>query len=127
MFRSIPESARRGEDGFTLIEVLCASVVAALAIGLVLQLVSGMLRASHRLDDQLAARVLAQSLLTAARDDKQMSAGHKSGLDGKFAWRVDVTPAALQPASAWRLYRLNVVVSWGRQSDIVLTTMRLVR
>ena len=136
----IPKTAdprRGGEDGFTLIEVLVAFLIAAAAAGAVLRAASGALaasRAAGRYDEAVAraeSRLASLSAAPLADSDREGDEG-----DG-FHWRVQVATAGAAPitgrvgtlpAGTARLYRVSVTVSWrdgGARRAVQLDSARL--
>jgi general secretion pathway protein I len=97
-----PDSAshaatRDGSSGFTLIEVLVAFVIAALALGVLYEGAAGGLRVGLRARRVAAALSHARSHL-AALGAGALAAGEQSGDDGGgFRWRGRVTPLATVP------------------------------
>ena len=55
------------EKGFTLVEVLCALVIAATAVVVLLRSVTGAVEVARRIEGQLGDRILAQSVLAEER------------------------------------------------------------
>ncbi len=127
--RQNPEPRAAGERGFTLLEVLIAFVIAALAIGVMVDGVVGGLRSASTAAHTQQAVALARSRLAAA--EALVLAGptpqpSQTGEDAGFRWRVDI--AAAESASLPRpqqvpqglssvapsatLYAIKVVVSW---------------
>lgn len=118
-----------GAGGFTLLEVLIAFVIAALAIGVMTEGVVSGLRAASTAAQVQQAVALARSRMAAS--EAAVLSGpapqpSQSGQDGTFRWRVDLTPSASaalprpdgvpqglggRPPVA-TLYAIKVVVSW---------------
>lgn len=129
--RSTGADARPSEAGFTLVEVLCASAIAALSLAMLLQGFGGSLGAVHRLEDHVGARIVAQSVLADARQAAGVALGSVSGTQGKYRWEVAGRPAsgefaALAPAGM-RLYRLTVKVTWRPHGSLELASVKLAR
>lgn len=88
-------SSRAGERGFTLLEVLVAFAIAALALTVLFRATGsglGSARAASRYEE---AVVRARSHLAAIGHDAALVAGDASGDDGGgFQWRLSVRPLA---------------------------------
>jgi general secretion pathway protein I len=115
-------SRRRGERGFTLIEVVVAFVLLALVLSVSFEIfTTGMTRASD-LDDRARALVVAQSRLAAAGAEEPLKEGAASGQsdDRRFQWTLTVrraddeamSPDGTHPSGAYALYRVDVHVAW---------------
>jgi general secretion pathway protein I len=131
------------ERGFTLLEVLIAFVIAALAMGVMFDASIGGLRASQTAGRYQEAVSLARSHLAAA-GAAALVAREQSGDDGRgFHWTVQVKPVAsakLAPASppvpgapaveapSVTLFALTVTESWqgdGGERQVRLDSTRL--
>lgn len=127
--------------GFTLIELVAAFVIFALAFGVLLQILSTCLHSTTQSADYTRAALWAQSLLDPVGVGETLREGGSSGrFDDKYSWRLNIakidppepiaalgaavaaTPgnaAAPQVAitqvgnAAIDLYQLELVVSWG--------------
>jgi general secretion pathway protein I len=115
-----------GRDGFTLLEVLVAFVIAALALGVFYEGAVGGLRNTHVAGAYEEALSLARSHLAELAQRDATQPVDASGADGKlFHYAVRVTPVASQPlqrtlleqannrpARSATLYALSVTESW---------------
>lgn len=121
------DRAGRNHDGFTLLEVLVAMVIVAVAITTMLQLSSQSLRLLTLTGEQQDATLLADRLL---REIQPTVEEVRSGEEGPFSWerRVDVLPvtAELAPASgpAPVLYAVAVEVRWAPGRSVVVSSLR---
>ena len=124
------------DGGFTLLEVLAAFVIAALALGALTQAAGGGLQSARVAGHLQEALSRAKSRLAAA--SLAPRPGEASGDDGGgYAWRVRTarllaTPP--QPADQGstrpgvELYSIQVTVSWsldGGTREVVLETRRI--
>jgi len=130
------------ERGFTLIEVLVAFVIAALAIGVMVEAARGGLfavRTAGRYEEGVSR---ARSHLAAIGRTVTLAEGELKGDDGGgYHWRVNVAPVAVSrlpgsdatpaqpaPPQPVTLYRITVAESWtefGRTREVRLATQRL--
>jgi general secretion pathway protein I len=133
-----PGPAAARQRGFTLLEVIIAFAVLALALTLLLGTLSGSAREVRASADAGRAALHAQSLLDQVGVGEALSPGNRDGEfeDGRYRWhlRIDpyVDPTArtrdtIEPGAA-RLMLLALDVEWGdggpRQS-LQLQTLRL--
>jgi general secretion pathway protein I len=122
----------RRQRGFTLLEVMLAFVVLAVALGLLLGMLSRGLHQVTQSQGETEASLYAQSLLDTVGTLEPIAPGLSSGdFDhGRYRWRMQVVPAAdpappplpadgsplPQPAltaNAPILYRIALDVEWG--------------
>ncbi|MCC4609020.1 prepilin-type N-terminal cleavage/methylation domain-containing protein [Xanthomonas campestris] len=128
----------RRERGYTLIEVIVAFALLALALSLLLGSLSGAARQVRAADDSTRATLHAQSLLALQGMDKPLVPEQQQGSfeNGHFRWSMDVRPydeprrnpqAPVAPG-AHKLLQLTLVVRWGEQPNQMLQwrTLRLV-
>ena len=135
----------RDTNGFTLLEVLAALVIAALALVGLFQAGSGGLFAADNAARTDEAIERARSHLAAFGRTGATTAGESEGDDGGgYHWKLRAFPVARQAAPAQAggglgltsqrrdtlaLYDVEVAISWhthDRPRSIVLTTRRLI-
>jgi general secretion pathway protein I len=115
--------------GFTLLEVLVALTILAVAIVALMQLSSQGLRLLHLSDDYQQAVVVADRV---ARATDVVEEGAESGQEGRFRWerhlRLVPVPEELTPGAGpqLRLYALSVAVRWSRDRTLELASLRTV-
>lgn len=121
-FTAIGAHSRRG---FTLIEVIVAFAVLALALAIVLGTLSNATRQVRWSDDAGRAALHAQSLLDDTGVVGTLVPGRSEGVfeDGRYRWTLEVEPWREPPAqgeaprpvdpAAPRLLRLALDVRWG--------------
>jgi general secretion pathway protein I len=127
---------RRGDGGFTLLEVIVAVALAALALVALFQAGSaGLLTVSEATRTEEAVN-RAQSHLAAFVGAGTITPGESDGDDGDgYRWRLSARPIASQPPAAPdqagaipALYDIDVTISWGsgqRKRSIELETERI--
>jgi general secretion pathway protein I len=136
-----PFAARPARQaGFTILEVLTAFVVFAVALAALLQVFSGGLRDAQLADEYARAVMMAQSRLAAYSAAERLEEVAASGSEGPFAWTVSAVPYDERQENAdadrskdynlrVRLLRLESKVSWqaadGRPRDVRLATLVL--
>ncbi|MDH3240824.1 MAG: prepilin-type N-terminal cleavage/methylation domain-containing protein [Alphaproteobacteria bacterium] len=123
-----------GARGFTLIEVLVAFVILALALGALLPALSGSLRGARLSGDTLVATAYAQSLLAGVGVEGGIAEGSFTATLERpgFASRLTVRPWAGGAAGGDepRLYEVTARIEWhggGRPQAVTLTTTRYAR
>lgn len=127
------------QRGYTLIEVLVAFAVLALALSLLLGTLSGALRQVRWSADAGRAALHAQSLLAQAGVGEALQPGSDAGEleNGRYQWRLDVVPwtdpalppPLLEDLAAPRLLALQLEVAWGPAPGdrLRVDTLRLVQ
>ncbi len=119
--------------GFTLIEVLVAFAILAVALVVLIQVFSSGLRNARIAENYTTATLYAESMLAAVGVETPLAASETSGdFDERFRWRLDVQPYEVpgsdEEAAAGRAFQVVVTVSWGDEDDprdVTLTTLRL--
>ena len=132
----------RNERGFTLLEVVIAFAIAAMALAVMFKTASGGMLAVNTAGRYEEAVSRAKSHLSAIGHDGPLSETETEGDDGSgFHWRLRIVPvataspgdAALTPflqASARKptLYSVEVGISWteaGRKHEFLLQSQRI--
>ena len=113
----------RSVRGFTLIEVIIAFALLALALTLLLGSLSGAARQIRTADDSGRATLHAQSLLAQLGVGEILRPGRKQGVfeKGRYRWALEVEPytdplkrrGAQTIVSAPRLLQVQLEVEWG--------------
>ena len=122
--------------GYTLIEVLVAFMILALALSVLLRIFSGGLRNVSVSSDYARAVLVAEAQLATAGVTDTLVAGDTSGDDGgKFLWTRIVRNYVPfegydRGTSTVTAYQITVIVEWahaGSTRQIDLSTVRLAR
>ena len=119
----------RRERGFTLLEVLVATLILSLAVVALIQASSQGLRLLKQSDDHQQAALLADRLVRATGT---LAEGTESGQEGALRWERRITlrsaPDELAPSSGPTadLLALSVTVRWGASRSLELASLRLV-
>lgn len=119
------------QQGFSLLEVLVAFTILALAVATILSLFATGLRNTAVAADYTRALTLAESQLATLQgtDTVQLETGIREGDEGGFSWYTEVTPyEALSTNPHQSLYRIDVSVNWQegvRQRSVQLSTLRI--
>lgn len=124
---ALPGARRAREAGFTLLEVLVAAAIAALALAVLFQGAMGGIRTARVADHLQEAVSRARSRLTVLEHGAMPLPGEQSGEDGGgFSWRSRVTQVGFGTGVA--LYDLAVWESWtldGGTREVVLHGRRV--
>lgn len=117
-------ASRRRQQGFTLLEVIVAFALLALALSLLLGSLSGASRQVRESADSSRATLHARSLLAQLGAGEALQPGRQQGsFEGdRYRWQLDVAPfadplaarAQLDP-SAPQLLDVRLAVRWGSE------------
>jgi len=124
--------AETGVRGYTLIEVLVAMTILAMALVVLMRIFSGGLNAVRVAGDYAGAVVLAESRLAAAGVSEPLAEGETQGRHDRFAWTQVVARYEPEGVADWPVpaYQVDVVIEWpgptGTRS-LDLTTVKLER
>lgn len=126
------------QDGFTLLEVIVAIVIAALCLSALAGVFATGVRSASLSSDYVRAMTTAQGLLATAGVEKTLNDGTESGTspDGRLAWTLTVAPEPTEDSEnpvrpPFELKRLNARVvivdpdqNWsGKTRSFELTTL----
>jgi general secretion pathway protein I len=126
----------RTEGGFTLLEVLVAFVIAALALGVLYEVAIGALNNGRVADRTVEAVSRARSHLAVVGHGLALRETTQEGDDGSgFSWRLRITPRGTattgdSPGGGTRivLFRVEVEERWeqdGHERRVLLDTDRV--
>ena len=113
-----PRSGRATRaSGFTLLEVIAAIALLAIAFTVLMRVAGGAIRLGENAADHSEAALWARSLLDTAFANQPVRPGSTSGrFDQRFRWRLEVAPWRPAPPAAQvplQLYQLDLEVLWG--------------
>jgi general secretion pathway protein I len=117
----------RGQDGFTLIEVLVAFAILSVAVVAMIQGFAGGLRLLRLAGEHQQAILLADQKV---REVVRPAEERKDDAEGTYRWERTVTivptpDLGRTPATEmWHVYRITVKVSWGDTRSITVATLR---
>ena len=120
------------QQGFTLIEVVVAFAIFALAMAALYESFAGASRRVTQTHDRAQALLTAQSLLSRVRASPVPWEPEQSGrlADGGF-WRIDVAPFAVSMGeiSPWRAFAVTVHVARDEagMKEVLLRSVELAR
>jgi len=113
-------ASARHARGFSLLEVIAAVMLLAIAFGALMEVAGGSIRLSQKASDYTQAALWARSKLDSSFVLEQIQPGMTQGnFDNRFRWRMQVTPwnvpntAPVGTPYAFRMYQLDLDVIWG--------------
>lgn len=116
------------QRGFSLLELLVAFTIMAIALGMLYQATGTDARNIDRVQQFQRATLLAESLL-AWRDVVPETGWNESGSSAGFDWRISSTPysTAVQALNVPVLHEVTLTIAWtegGRVQRMDLVTLR---
>lgn len=120
------------EDGFTLIEVLVALAILSVSLATLLGIFMEGLERTRQNQDEMAARILAQSLLAQTDAVANPQLGSRTGhTDAGLQWRLDLRGVGAQqgPTSGVTMAAVTASVFWrgnGGERSLSYSTLRAI-
>ena len=115
-----------GERGSAVIEALVASLIVAATVGASFASIRDGSARTRGLDQRLRAMLVAQSQLATVGSVVPLEPGTTHGVDGGFAWVVEVGRSDGLAASPLTTIRVEVAATPGGPPLATLSTLRLV-
>jgi general secretion pathway protein I len=126
---------RRAHGGFSLLEILVAFVIMAMALGVIMRVFSGSLNNVEAARRHAQAVLIAESRLAALGVETPLTDGETHGeLAGDYRWRsrvwrqADSGAATPEGASGPSLYQIEVSVDWpatpNKRGQVRLVSLR---
>ncbi len=116
---------RHGERGSAVIEALVASLIVAATVGAGFNSIREGAARTRGIDSRMRAMLVAQSQLAAVGSVVPLAPGTTHGVDGGFAWSIDVGRADAVAASPLATVVVRVSEAPGRPPLATLSTLRL--
>ncbi|MGH8584434.1 MAG: type IV pilus modification PilV family protein [Gammaproteobacteria bacterium] len=125
---------RPRQHGFSLLEVLIAFSILAMALGVLLSIFSRSLNNTRDMQDYARATLWAESLMSGVGSAVPLEEGDEDGgLGERMHWRRSIRAYPLEEdvlgaRRPVQPYRVTVEVFWGedeRRRDVTLTSLRL--
>ena len=110
-------SRSSSQQGFSLLEVIAAIMLLAIAFTALMKVAGASINLSRNAAEHSEAAMWARSLLDSSFVSEPLKPGSSSGqFNRQFRWRLDVTPwgqAGSAPDVPMHLYQLDLEVLWG--------------
>lgn len=124
--------ATRHQGGFSLLEVIAAMLLLAIAFTALMKVAGGAISLTQNAAAHSEAAMWAQSLLDSAFVGQPIKPGASSGhFDRRFRWQLQVTPWRLAgktpPDAPLQLYQLDLDVRWGPPGHVRSAHFRTLR
>ena len=111
----------RRQRGFSLLEVIAAMLLLAIAFAALMKVAGGAIALSRNAAAHDEAALWARSLLDSAYVTEPLRPGSRSGeVDHRYRWQLDVAPwdpPGPRPQGAMlQLYKLDLTLRWGNHA-----------
>jgi general secretion pathway protein I len=122
--------SRTGEKGFTLLEILVALAILSVSLATLLGIFSMSLDRARQSENEMAARVFAQSLIAQADAPADPQLGARGGQSRGYQWRMELRPFAQNASpqtTGMAMASVSATVSWagsGGQRSLTLYSLR---
>jgi general secretion pathway protein I len=108
----------RPQQGFSLLEVIAAIMLLAIAFTALMKVAGASISLSHNAAEHSQAAMRARSLLDSVFVGEPIKSGSSSGkFDQQYRWQLNVTPwnqsSNAAPGASLHLYQLDLDVLWG--------------
>lgn len=105
------------QTGFSLLEVIAAILLLAIAFTALMKVAGASMALSHNAAEHSAAAMHARGLLDSAFVGESIKPGSQSGhFDSRYRWTLEVSawnPGEPAAAATLQLYQLDLTVLWG--------------
>ncbi|WP_039953866.1 type IV pilus modification PilV family protein [Rhodanobacter thiooxydans] len=114
----MPYSRAARQGGFSLLEVIAAIMLLAIAFTALMKVAGASIGLSHNAAEYSEVAMRARSLLDGAFVGEPVMPGSRSGrFNPRYRWQLDVTPwspgGPATPGEPLQLYQLDLTVAWG--------------
>jgi hypothetical protein len=123
------EGARESpaDRGSVLVEAMVAVAIIALVLAVSYRAMGDSALRSRAAESSRTAMLIAQSTLARVGGEIPLEVGRVEGVDGDFAWLVDIDDEPSGPSATGQLLRVRVIVrdKAGRARRASLTSLRI--
>lgn len=119
---------RRKQQGFSLLEVVVAFTILALALGALYHSVGGSVRGAQQVERRAGALMMARSLLELYDTIPEGGLSESGTSASGERWALSAVRDGIVPDGVWALYRVDIAV-WGAgnvsgEPDVAIATLR---
>lgn len=116
------------DSGSVFIEAMIAAAIVAMSLAAMYHSIEQSARYSRMIDEKRTALLIAQSHLASVGSAVPIVQGMTGGLDGPYAWSINIAPQGSDASDAGQLWQVTVAVreANGGGGDLaVLQTLEL--